>query len=131
VSTSTQGRRGPTDARVTQIRRVLEALLESLDATVRLTRQTEGEAAPEPLEQSAAQLVDRLGAANRLAAGKFVGPPAFVTTTTAIGEAIRQLDAAFVAYRKHVDRAPSERGEAAIALDAEIGRIKLDAGRWE
>ena len=110
---------------------MLEALLESLDATVRLTRRQDGEPVPEPLEQSAAQLVDRLGAANRLAAGKFVGPPAFVTTTTAIAEAIRQLDAAFVAYRKHLDRAPSEAGEAAIALDAEIGRIKLDAHRWE
>jgi hypothetical protein len=119
------------DARVTQVRRVLEALLESLDATVWLSRRQEGEAVPEPVEQSAAQLVDRLGAANRLAAGKFVGPPAFVATTTAIGDAIRQLDAAFVAYRQHLDRAPSECGEAAIALDAEIGRIKLDAGRWE
>lgn len=131
MSSSVQGRRGPADARLTQIRRVLEALLESLDATVRLTRRQDGEAMPDPLEQSAAQLLDRLGAANRLAAGKFVGPPAFVATTTAIGDAIRQLDAAFVAYRKHLDRAPSESGEAAIALDAEIGRIKLDAGRWE
>lgn len=130
MSASTQGRRGPTDARLTQVRRVLEALLESLDATVRLTRREEGETVPEPLRLSAAQLIDRLGAANRLAAGKFVGPPAFVATTTAIGEAIRQLDAAFVAYRKHLDRAPSESGEAAIGLDAEIGRIKLDAGRW-
>jgi hypothetical protein len=116
---------------VVQVRRVLEALLESLDATVRLTRQQTGETASTPLEESAAQLIERLGAANRVAAGKFVGPPAYVATATAIGEAIRQLDSAFVAFRKQLDRAPSECDDAAIALDAEIGRIRLGAAQWE
>jgi hypothetical protein len=130
VSASAQGRRAPTDARVVQFRGMLEALLDALDATVRIARWQEGESVPEPLERSAAQLLDRLGAANRLASGKFVGSPAFVTTSTAIGEAIRRLDAAFVAYRRHLDTLPSEHEQAAIALDAEIGNVKLDAARW-
>jgi hypothetical protein len=111
-----------------QYRRVLEALLESLDATVRIARWEPGESVPEPLERSAAQLVDRLGAANKLAAGKFVGAPAFVASSTAIADAIQRLDGAFVAYRQHMDVAPSEHEAAAIALDAEIGRVKL--GGW-
>jgi len=113
------------------VRRVFDALLESLDATVRIARRQEGEELPAPLEQSAALLLERLGAANRVAAANFMGPPALLATTTAIGDAIRQLDAAFVAYRKHADGARADREEAAMALDSEIARVKLAAQRWE
>ncbi len=114
-------------------RGALEALLEALDATVRLARwQGEGgEAIPEPLQKSAAQLQDRLGSANRLAAGKFPGAPAVVASSDAIRSAIVALDTAFVAYRKQVETRPAERDAAAMALDAEVGRIRLDAHRWE
>jgi hypothetical protein len=114
-------------------RGALESLLESLDATVRIARwQPEGgEAIPEPLKNSASQLVHRLGAATRLASGKFVGAPAVVASSDAIRSAVRDLDAAYVAYRKHVESAPAETGEAAMALDAELGRVKLDAHLWE
>jgi hypothetical protein len=54
-----------------------------------------------------------------------------VATSGAIREAVRQLDAAFVAYRKRVDDGPGQQHEAAIELDAEVGRIKLDAHRWD
>jgi hypothetical protein len=131
VSTATHGRRAPTDARVAQLRGVLEALLESLDATVRIARWKEEESAPEPLERSATKLVERLASANRVANGKLVGAPAFVATSSAIVQAIQRLDAALVAYRRNIDTAPAEREEAAMVLDAEIGRVKLDAGRWE
>jgi hypothetical protein len=75
------------------------------------------------------QLQDRLGSANRLAAGRFVGAPAVVATSDAIKEAVRDLDAAFVAYRKRAEG--GQREEAVIELDGEVGRIKLDARRWE
>ena len=88
-----------------------------------------GEPIPEPLRQSAAQLQDRLGSANRLAAGRFVGAPAVVATSDAIRAAVHSLDAAFVAYRKRADG--GQRDEAVIELDGEVGRIKLDAHRWE
>ena len=70
-------RRGPgKDPRIVTFRGALESLIESLDATVRIARwEAGGESIPEPLRHSAAQLQDRLGSANRLAAGRFVGAP--------------------------------------------------------
>lgn len=114
-------------------RGALESLLEALDATVRIARwQHEGEEAiPEPLQKSASQLLHRLGAASRLTSGRFVGAPAVVASSDAIRSAVRELDAAYVAYRKHVESIPAEKGEAAMALDAELGRVKLDAHLWE
>ena len=113
-------------------RGALEALLESLDAIVRIARwQEQGEAIPDPLKKSAALLLDRLGSATRLASGRFVGAPAVVASSDAIRSAIQELDVAYVAYRKHSEGTPAERDEAAIALDAEVGRVKMDAPRWE
>jgi hypothetical protein len=118
------------DPRIVTFRSALESLIESLDATVRIARwEAGGEPIPEPLRQSAAQLQDRLGSANRLAAGRFVGAPAVVATSDAIKEAVRTLDAAFVAYRKRAEG--GQRDEAVIELDGELGRIKLDAHRWD
>jgi hypothetical protein len=126
-------RRGPgKDPRIVTFRGALESLIESLDATVRIARWASGgEPVPEPLRHSAAQLEERLGSANRLAGGKFVGAPAVVATSSAIREAVQQLDAAFVSYRGRADADPGQRDEAAIELDAEVGRIKLDAHRWD
>lgn len=123
-------RRGPgKDPRIVTFRGALEALIESLDATVRIARWEAGrEPVPEPLRYSATQLQDRLGSANRLAGGRFIGAPAVVATSEAIKEAVRDLNAAFVAYRKRAEE--GQREEAVIELDGEVGRIKLDAGRW-
>ena len=123
-------RRTGNDPRIATFRGALESLIESLDATLRIARwEAGGEAIPDPLRQSAAQLQSRLGSANRLAAGRFVGAPAVVATSDAIKEAVRDLDAAFVAYRKRADG--GQRDEAVIELDGEVGRIKLDAHRWD
>ena len=127
-------RRDPgKDPRIVTFRGALESLLESLDATVRIARwrSGDGERIPEPLHRSAALLQDRLGSATRLAAGRFVGAPAMVNTSDAIKEAVQELDAAFVAYRKRLDVAPSDREEAAIVLDGVVGHVKLEAHRWE
>ena len=123
------------DSRIVTFRGALESLLESLDATVRIARWQEGDGGPVPeaLQQSAVQLQVRLGSATRLAAGKFAGTAAVVEKSDAIKEAVRDLDAAFVAYRKRLDGAPRPGGrdEAALDLDAVVGRIKRDAHRWE
>jgi hypothetical protein len=121
------------DPRIVVFRTALESLLESLDAIVRIARwQPEGDQAiPEPLHKSASQLVARLGAATRLASGKFVGAPALVASSDAIRGAVRDLDTAYVAYRKEVGSVLAQKGEAALALDAELGRIKLDSLHWE
>ena len=130
---SAPDRRGPgKDPRIVTFRGALEALIDSLDATVRIARWEEGDGPiPEPLQRSAARLQENLGSATRLAAGKFVGAPAVVNVSDAIKEAIQELDAALVAYRKHLDGTAHEHGEAAMALDAVLGRVKLGAGRWE
>jgi hypothetical protein len=118
------------DPRIVNFRTALESLIESLDATLRIARwEAGGEPIPDPLRYSAEQLENRLGSANRLASTKFVGAPAVVATSKAIGEAVRDLDTAFVAYRKRADG--DQRSEAVIELDGEVGRIKLDAHRWE
>jgi hypothetical protein len=124
-------RQGPgKDPRIVAFRGALESLIESLDATVRIARwEAGGEPVPEPLRHSAEQLQGRLGSANRLAAGRFVGAPAVVATSNAIKEAVRDLDAALVAYRKRIEG--GQREEAVIDLDGEVGRIKLDAHRWD
>jgi hypothetical protein len=126
-------RRGPgRDPRIAYFRGVLESLLESLDATVRLTRWRldGGEAPPEPLQKSAAQLLDRLGTANRIAAGRFVGSASVVANSDAIRQAIHDLDAAFVTYRRQLESSAGP-DQAAMALDAEIGRVKLGAHDWD
>jgi hypothetical protein len=61
------------DQRIAYFRRALEALVDSLDATARLSRWDSTESAPEPLQESAAKLGERLGAANRLAGGQVRG----------------------------------------------------------
>ena len=92
------------DPRIVTFRGALEALIDSLDATVRIARWPgAGEPIPSPLLQSAARLQDRLGSATRLANGKFVGAPAVVNTSDAIKEAIQTLDGAFLVYCRRVD----------------------------
>lgn len=127
-------RRGPgNDPRIVTLRGALESLLESLDATVRIARWPHGDGGPVPdaLQRSAVQLQVRLGSATRLASGKFAGTAAVVEKSDAIKEAVRDLDAAFVTYRKRLEGAASEHDEAALELDAVLGRVKRDAARWE
>lgn len=122
------------DPRVVTFRGALESLLESLDATVRIARWQpggDGGPVPEELQRSAGQLQGRLGSALRLASGKFAGTAAVVGKSDAIKEAVRDLDTAFVAYRKRLDGTANERDQAALELDAALGRVKGDAFRWE
>ena len=119
-----------TDPGVATFRGALESLIESLDATVRIARWEAGaEPIPDPLSEAATKLQQRLGTAIRLAAGTFHGAPAVVASTDAMKEAARGLDAAFVAYCKRVDGGRTQ--EAVLDLDAELGRFKRDAHRWQ
>jgi hypothetical protein len=112
------------DSRVTIFRAALDALLDSLDAAVRIERWTGSETVPEPLQESARQLVTRLGAANRLAAGRFSGSIADAARVAAIAEAVRRLDAAYVAYCRGREGSSQDRDLAAQALDAELVDIR-------
>jgi len=112
------------DSRVAIFRKTLEALIESLDATVRVGRWAETETVPEPLKESASSLVTRLGAADRLASSRFSGSVADAARVKALVDAMRRLDGAYVAYCQGRDGNPRERDLAAMALDAEISEVK-------
>jgi hypothetical protein len=116
------------DQRILFFRRTLEALMESLDATARLSRWNSSEAAPDPLLQCAAMLDERLDAANRLASGNFAGAGQVVASLTAMSGAIKRLDAAYVQYRSRIESKPDDRDEAAFVLDAEIGSVRVEVG---
>lgn len=115
------------DARVTTFRNALEGLIESLDATVRVTRWSEVESVPEPLKESASRLLARLGTADRLAAASFTGTVADVARVAAMRTAMRRLDAAYVAYRQQLTAPTADRDRAATTLGAEIDEVKAAA----
>jgi hypothetical protein len=114
------------DQRVSFLRQTLQALLDSLDATARLSRWSTADVAPEPLRESAAKLGERLSAANRLSSSQFAGPLQVVASLTGMSEAIKRLDAAYVQYRSRINSKPTEQAAAAVALDAEIGSVRSE-----
>ena len=115
------------DQRVETFRRALESLVESLEADVRVGRWEGPEAIPEPLQKCASRLAERLAAANRLASDRFVGSPAVVASLSAMCDAARRLDAAYVESRKSAD-SPSHDADAAMTLSREIDAVK--DGPW-
>lgn len=112
------------------LRKALEALIDSLEATVRVKRWTAVEAIPEPLTQSAALLLARLGAADRLLVHKFTGATSDESRMGAMSAAVRRLDEAYVDYHKRITDHPIEADTAANALDAEVCEVKATAPSW-
>jgi hypothetical protein len=108
------------DQRLKVFRAALDALIESLDALVRVTRWVDPEAPPEPLRTAVAKLHERLGSAGRLASGTFVGSPADTSKVNAMCASMKRLDAAYVAYRKRLELKPDQVVEAAAALETDI-----------
>jgi hypothetical protein len=117
------------DARIAFFRKTLDGLIDSLDATVRLTRWESDEGAPEPLKESASQLIARLGTAHRLASSGFVGSAADQARANVMIVTMRRLDAAYVVYRRGMERGPRESESVSAVLNAEIDDVKGDA-RW-
>jgi hypothetical protein len=115
------------DQRVEHFRKLLESLVESLEADVRVARWEGSEAVPEPLQKCASRLVERLAAANRLAADHFVGSPAVVASLSAMSDAARRLDAAYIESRRR-SGSPSHPTDAAMTLSREIDAVK--DGPW-
>jgi hypothetical protein len=118
------------DQRVPFIRRALDGVLESLEATLRVKRWTGAEEIPAPLQKAATRLVERLGTADRLAATAFRGTPQDVGRVEAMVAAIRRLDAAYVTFRQSLDRKPDELEAAAVALTEEIDHVKSTVDLW-
>jgi len=123
------------DQRVQAFRGAVDGLIESLEATVRLSRWSEREAKPPPLVQSAAQLGERLGTASRLATSRFHGTAAEVGKVDAMRAVLRRLDEAYVVYRKGVglvepvdDAASVE--DATTALETALVDATAQASGW-
>ena len=85
---------------------------------------------PDPLRTAAAKLLDRLGTAGRLSSGTFNGTPADTSKVNAMFATMKRLDTAYVGYRKRVESAPEQAGEAAATLEAEIAEATAGATEW-
>jgi hypothetical protein len=116
--------------RLDVFRSAVEGLIESLDALVRVSRWTDTEAPPEPIRTARAKLVDRLGTAERLSSGHFVGKPADENLVTAMCATMKKLDAAYMTFRRRVDQAPDRAAEAAATLESDLGAATADAAGW-
>jgi hypothetical protein len=118
------------DSRIAFFRSALDGLIESLDATLRLTRWVEEEGSPQSLRDSAALLVSRLGTADRLGASTFMGSPRDIVRVKAMCDAMRRLDVAYVAYHRQVGAAPGERQVAATTLESVMDKVRAEACAW-
>jgi hypothetical protein len=118
------------DNRLKAFQTAIEALLESLDAYVRVGRWRESGDLPEPLRTAAAKLNDRLATAERVASGVFVGTPADSNKVTAMCSAMKRLDAAYMSCRRQVERDPVEAAIAWAALESEIGEVRGGQAQW-
>jgi|HubBroStandDraft_5_1064220.scaffolds.fasta_scaffold96693_2 hypothetical protein len=108
------------DQRLKVFSAAVDALTESLDALVRVSRWTGVEAPPEELSAAVSKLVDRLGVASRLVSNPFQGIPADMRKVSAMCGTMKRLDAAYVAYRKRIASTPEQVVDAATALEFEM-----------
>jgi hypothetical protein len=118
------------DQRIPFIRKTLDSVLESLEASLRVNRWTDAEAIPEPLKRAADRLLEHLGAADRLTATQFRGNPTDTTRVEAMFAALKHLDRAYVAFRKSRDGSAADIEAAAITLTEEIDQVKRDNTKW-
>jgi hypothetical protein len=115
------------DQRLKVFRASLDALIESLDALVRVTRWPDAEPPPEPLRVAVAKLNERLGSADRLASGAFSGSPQDTERVKGMCATMKRLDAAYVAYRKRLESKPQQAVDAAAALETDIAEATTAA----
>jgi hypothetical protein len=108
------------DQRLHAFRTAVDALNESLEALVRVSRWTEEEAPPESLSTPVSKLMERLGTASRLVSKPFHGTAADTVKVTAMCTALKRLDAAYLVYHRRIAASPAEKLDAASALELEI-----------
>ena len=114
-----------SDQRVDVFRTALEELLESLDATLAAARWQGAEPVPEAVKESAARLVERLGAAGRLRRSVFHGKKVQAAQVNAILDAMQKLDAAYVAGRR-----PLASANGSSALESAVQAVRADKS-WQ
>jgi hypothetical protein len=118
------------DQRIPALRRALDALLESLEATLRVRSWGGSDEIPEPLRKTAGRLVERLGTADRLSGFTPRSTALDAERVQAMSAAIRRLDAAYVAFRHAVERAPTSAESALASLREEVDGVKEGNEAW-
>lgn len=123
------------DQRLDVFRVAIDGLIESLDATIRLSRCADADPRPPELVAAAAKLVDRLGAADRLAATKYQGTLNDIGKVDAMCAILKQLDGIYLSYRKQVgsaERGSKARDEAITALETALATTSttVAAANW-
>jgi hypothetical protein len=116
------------DQRLKIFRVALDGVTESLGALVRVARWADPEAPPEPLRTAVSKLVERLGTADRVASGAFVGSPADMTRVRAMCATMKRLDLAYVAYRKRAESTTQGAFDAAATLEQDIAEATAAMG---
>jgi hypothetical protein len=118
------------DQRIPALRRSLDALLESLEATLRMKSWAGSDEIPEPLRNAAERLVERLGTADRLSAFTPRSSALDAERVHAMSAAVRRLDAAYVTFRQAIERAPASAESALASLREEIDMVKEGNDAW-
>jgi Zn-dependent M16 (insulinase) family peptidase len=106
--------------RIQVFQQSLEELVESIDATLRLSSWDVAEAVPEPLKESASKLMARMAVSDRLVSGVFNGNSRDAAHVRMLTDAMRRLDAAYLAYVKKLESdfgREKARNELSAALD--------------
>jgi hypothetical protein len=118
------------DQRIPVLRRALDSLLESFEATLRVKTWAGPEEIPEPLRKAAARLVERLRTADKLSAFTPRSSALDAEGVQAMGAAVRRLDEAYVAFHRAIERAPTSAESALASLREEIDVVKEGNGAW-
>lgn len=118
------------DHRLQVFRAAVDGLIESLEAVIRLSRWDDGEPRPKPLVDSAAKLLDRLGAADRLSSSRFNGSATEVKKVSAACLVLKRLDAAYLAYRQQIDGGIAGTADAVAALETELANASAGSAAW-
>jgi hypothetical protein len=118
------------DQRIPALRRALDALLESIEATLRVKSWAGSDEIPEPLRNTAERLIERLGTADRLSSFTPRSGALEAERVQAMSAAIRRIDAAYVAFREALERAPASAESALASLREEIDIVKEGNDAW-
>jgi hypothetical protein len=118
------------DQRIPALRRALDALLESLEATLRVRSWAGSDEIPEPLRNTAGRLVERLGTADRLSGFTPRSSALDAERVKAMSAAVRRLDAAYVTFRQAIERVPASAESAIASLREEVDGVKEGNDAW-
>jgi superfamily I DNA/RNA helicase len=118
------------DQRIPALRRALDAVLVSLEATLRVRSWSGTDEIPEPLRGAAERLIERLRTADRLSKFTPATSALDAARAQAMSAAVRRLDAAYVAFHQASQSAPASAERAITALRDEIDLVKEGHDAW-